>query len=104
MNQPFASASNEKCSPPASPAFAYFAKVLARFSENNFFVAFRHQGLPFLAFRCPCFEPAKESSAPPFGASQRPSPESNRASLPSSSGNFISCLPCGKLDPGSVAP
>lgn len=64
MNQPFASASNEKCSPPASPAFAYFAKVLARFSENNFFVAFRHQGLPFLAFRCPGFEPAKESSAP----------------------------------------
>ena len=35
MNAPSWSASMRKCRPPAAPAFAYFAKVLARFSENN---------------------------------------------------------------------
>jgi hypothetical protein len=35
MNDPFWSASMRKCRPPGAPAFAYFAKVLARFSENN---------------------------------------------------------------------
>src|ERR1700746_1601332 len=37
MNQPFWSAAMRKCSLPAAPAFGYFAEVLARFSENNFF-------------------------------------------------------------------
>src|ERR1700747_1232170 len=35
MNDPFWSASMRKGRPPGAPAFAYFAKVLARFSENN---------------------------------------------------------------------
>jgi hypothetical protein len=35
MNDPFWSASMRKCRPPGATAFAYFAKVLARFSETN---------------------------------------------------------------------
>jgi hypothetical protein len=45
MNQPFGSAAKGKCSLSASPAFAYFAKVLARFSENNFFAVSATKGV-----------------------------------------------------------